>query len=129
MQVRLECYEHEVNELVFRLRQILDVYEVSKFYPLTRQTAIQTVTEGRVYVKIKDFNKSAGNFRQDFVEFLVKDMLRYLDTLHKVFGYDVSKETDNLRAFYLSSTKLDTQQQMLDLINEWKIALLGRVNK
>ena len=55
-------------------------------------------------------------------------MLSYLDTLHKEFGYDVDKETDKLRAFYMGSGKINTQLQLLELINAWKIALIQRAN-
>lgn len=128
MQIRLECYEHEVNELVFKLRQLFDVHSVSKFYPNVRQTAVETITEGRVYVRLNDF-KGNKNLKQDFVEFLVKDMLVYFDSLQKIFGLDVSSDIESLRAFYLSSSKFESQKQLLEFVNHWKISLLARIKQ
>jgi hypothetical protein len=126
MQIRLSCYEHEVDSLVFNLRQLFNIHSVSKFYPNVRQTAIETVTEGCVYIKLNDF-KGNKNLKQDFVEFLVKDMLTYFSNLQEIFGLDVTEDIDSLRAFYLSSDKFESQKQLLEFVNHWKISLLKRL--
>lgn len=126
MQIRLECYEHEVNDLVFNLRQIFDICSVSKFYPNVRQTAVETISEGRIYIKLSNFKKNS-NIKQDFVEFLVKDMLTYLSSLQEIFDLDITNDIESLRAFYLSSDKFESQKQLLEFVNHWKISLMKRL--
>lgn len=126
MQIRLECYENEVDGLIFNLRQLFDVHSVSKFYPNVRQTAVETVTEGRIYIKLNNF-KHNSNLKQDFVEFLVKDMLTYFNSLQEIFGLDVTQDIEALRSFYLGSDKFESQKQLLEFVNHWKISLLSKI--
>ena len=67
MQVRVRCYEAEIPEISYRLKQVFDVIEVSKFYPNVRQTSVEMVCDGYVYVKIKDFDKEQKHLKADFV--------------------------------------------------------------
>ena len=128
MKIKITCYETEVPEITYRLKQVFDVTEISKFNSNTRGTNAIGISDGYIFVTVKDFDKETKHLKADFVAYLVKDMLQYLDTLHKVCGYDADSEIDNLRSFYMNCGKIDTQQKLLELINAWKIALIERAN-
>jgi hypothetical protein len=78
------------------------------------------------YIKLNNFKKNS-NIKQDFVEFLVKDMLTYLSSLQEIFDLDISNDIESLRAFYLSSDKFESQKQLLEFVNHWKISLMKRL--
>jgi hypothetical protein len=125
MQLRIECYEHELPMILNNLRSVFDVKSVSKYYPNTRQTAVETYCEGRVYVKINGLEKDRHN---KLIEYMVTDMLQFLSKIKEVAGDRISEEAEieKIRAFYSAGHMIADSKQLFELSAVWKDALLTK---
>ena len=127
MQIRLECYENELDTMLANIKAVFDVKSVSKFYPNVRQTSVETCCEGRVYVKI---NHIRENMCQKIVDTMTTDMLQYLkkiQSLDQNHVIDEVKEIEKIRQFYTLGSRLSDPSQLIELSSTWKDVLLGKV--
>lgn len=118
MEIRLQCYDGEKDPAVAAISSVFDVRSVSKGYPNVRSSSVEgTPSETRYYIKT-DGLKSGS-----LADALVLDALRYLSMLGRSFPVDADAETAKLRTFHANAPGL-TQAQQLELLSEWRAALL-----
>jgi hypothetical protein len=122
MLIKLQGLEEDLPEMIFRIKKIFDVYNVSDYMQLTGKNA--SADEKLVYISVRDPLSVDRFSSKSFIEFLVNDMLAFLKTLSKYHKVDIEKEIDHLHQVYIASNNMN-YTQMLDMFSKWKIVLLN----